>query len=220
MKESKMNFEQARFNMIEQQIRPTNVLDADVLALLAAVKREDYFPDAQKSMAFFDTELPLNETAFSLTPKLEARIVQEMASKDSESVLIVGSGNGYLPALFAHMARHVTVIEAQATLHALAKDNLEKNGVSNVDVQWGDALSSPVKNMYDIIVVSGSLEVFPEALQAQLNVGGRMFVILGQAPIMSAQVTTRNADGFKTQSLFETSVQRLSQAVAAPRFSF
>jgi protein-L-isoaspartate(D-aspartate) O-methyltransferase len=220
MKESKMNFEQARFNMIEQQIRPTNVLDADVLALLAAVKREDYFPEAQKSMAFFDTELPLLAGAHALTPKLEARILQEMACKDNESVLMIGAGNGYLPALFAHMARHVTVMEAQAELHALAKTNLAKNGVSNVDVQLGDALTASVKASYDVIVVSGSLEVLPTSLQEQLNVGGRLFVVLGQAPIMAAQVISRNADGFKTQTIFETSVQRLSQAVAATRFSF
>jgi protein-L-isoaspartate(D-aspartate) O-methyltransferase len=216
-----MNTEQARFNMIEQQIRPWNVLDQDVLALLGAVKREDYFPDDQKSMAFFDTELALPGGAHSLSPKVEARIVQGVAVKKHETVLLIGSATGYLAALLAHQARHVTVMEAIPELKAIAEANLRKNSVNNVDVQWCDALRTKHANTYDVIVVSGSLESLPIELQQQLTNGGRLFVVVGKAPVMKAQIITRESElFFNTVTLFETSVQRLSQAAPESTFTF
>jgi protein-L-isoaspartate(D-aspartate) O-methyltransferase len=216
-----MNIEKARFNMIEQQIRPWNVLDQDVLTLLGVVKREDYFPADQKSMAFFDTELALPGGAHTLSPKVEARIVQGLAVKKHETVLLIGSGTGYLAALLAYQARHVTVMEAIPELKAVAEENLLKNGVSNVDVQWCDALHAKHANTYDVIVVSGSLETLPDNLQQQLTNGGRLFVIVGKAPVMKAQVITRESElFFNTVTLFETSVQRLSQAAPESRFTF
>ena len=216
-----MNIEKARFNMIEQQIRPWNVSAPEVLALLAAVKREDYFPDDQKSLAFFDTELPLPGGTVALSPKLEARILQDLAVKKTENVLVVGAGSGYLAALLAHQARHVTVVEAIPELKALAEDNLHKNGIFNVDAVWGDGLQGKTGTSFDVIVVAGSLETIPEALQNQLTVGGRMFVVLGKAPVMTAQLITRESElFFNTKNLFETSLPRLSQAVAESSFSF
>jgi protein-L-isoaspartate(D-aspartate) O-methyltransferase len=216
-----MNIEQARFNMIEQQIRPWNVGDQDVLALLGAVKREEYFSEEQKSMAFFDTEIALPGGAYTLSPKVEARIVQGVAVKKHETVLLIGAGTGYLAALLANQARHVTVMEAIPELQAMAEANLRKNAVTNVDVQWCDALKTKHANTYDVIVVSGSLESMPDALQQQLTNGGRLFVVIGKAPVMKAQVITRESElFFNTTTLFETSVQRLSQAVPESTFTF
>lgn len=216
-----MNIEQARFNMLEQQIRPANVPGPEILDLLNAVKREKYFPENQQSLAFIDSEIPLPGGALTMTPKLEARIIQEVQVRKNETVLLVGSGNGYLAALLAHEARHVTVMEAVAELEALAKENLSRNGVTNVDVIWGDALQAKHMSSFDLIVVAGSLEAIPEQLQNHLNVGGRMFVILGTAPIMTAQLITRESElFFNTRPLFETSVPRLSQAEPAAHFTF
>jgi protein-L-isoaspartate(D-aspartate) O-methyltransferase len=216
-----MNIEQARFNMIEQQIRPWNVGDQDVLALLGAVKREEYFSEEQKSMAFFDTEIALPGGAYTLSPKVEARIVQGVAVKKHETVLLIGAGTGYLAALLANQARHVTVMEAIPELQAMAEANLRKNAVTNVDVQWCDALKTKHANTYDVIVVSGSLESMPDALQQQLTNGGRLFVVIGKAPVMKAQVITRESElFFNTTTLFETSVQRLSQAAPESTFTF
>jgi protein-L-isoaspartate(D-aspartate) O-methyltransferase len=216
-----MNIEQARFNMIEQQIRPWNVGDQEVLALLALVKRENFFPENQKSMAFFDTELPLPGGAHALNPKIEAHIVQAVAVKKHETVLLIGAGSGYLAALLAHNARHVTVMEANPELKAMAEKNLHQNDVSNVDVLWGDALQAKHANSFDVIVVNGSLEILPDDLQQQLTNGGRLFVIVGKAPVMKAQLITRESElFFNTSTLFETSVQRLSQALPASTFTF
>ncbi|MDO8652843.1 MAG: protein-L-isoaspartate O-methyltransferase [Undibacterium sp.] len=216
-----MNIEQARFNMIEQQIRPWNVLAQDVLDMLMVVKRENYFPENQKSLAFFDTELPLADGVYALSPKLEARIVQEVAVKKHETVLLVGAGTGYLAALLAYKARHVTVMETIPEIKALAEKNLSQNGITNVDVVWGDALQGKHAATFDVIVVSGSLETIPDDLQKQLAVNGRMFVIIGKAPVMTAQIITRESElFFNTKQLFETSVPRLSQAVPVSTFSF
>ncbi|MBC3882076.1 protein-L-isoaspartate O-methyltransferase [Undibacterium sp. LX40W] len=214
-----MNIEQARFNMIEQQIRPTNVSSPEVLSLLATVKRENFFPDSQKALAFFDTSLPLVAGVMSLPPKLEARIIQEVNAKSTDSVLVVGADSGYLAALLAHQARHVTVMEAESELRNLAQANIKANGLTNVEVVLGDALQNQAVASFDVIVVTGSLESIPQNLQEQLNVGGRLFVFVGKPPVMSAQLITRESDlFFKAQDLFETSVGRLSQAIAESSF--
>ncbi|MFZ6750879.1 protein-L-isoaspartate O-methyltransferase family protein [Undibacterium sp. Ren11W] len=216
-----MNIEKARFNMIEQQIRPWNVSSPEVLALLAAVKREDYFPEDQKSLAFFDTELPLPGGTVALSPKLEARILQDLAVKKSENVLVVGAGSGYLAALLAHQARQVTVVEAIPELKTLAETNLQNQGIFNVDVVWGDALLGKTGSSFDAIVVCGSLEVIPELLKNQLTAGGRMFVFIGKAPVMTAQMISRESElFFNTKNLFETLVPALSQSVPESRFTF
>lgn len=214
-----MNIEQARFNMIEQQIRPTNVTSPEVLSLLSTVKRENFFPDSQKSLAFFDTSLPLVAGVSALPPKLEARIVQEVEAKSTDSVLVVGADSGYLAALLAHQARHVTVMEAQAELKELAAQNIKKNGITNVDVVLGDALQNKAVASFDVIVVTGSLESIPASLQEQLNVGGRLFAFVGKMPVMTAQLITRESElFFNVKNLLETSVVRLTQAAEESSF--
>ncbi|MCU6434661.1 protein-L-isoaspartate O-methyltransferase [Undibacterium sp. Jales W-56] len=216
-----MNIEKSRFNMIEQQIRPWNVLDQDVLNLLIVCKRENFFPESQKSLAFFDTELPLAGGAFALSPKLEARIVQEVAAKKSESVWLIGAGTGYLAALLAHQAKHVTVTETNPELIATASKNLRDNDVSNVSIIQANGLTAQQGAAYDVIVVSGSLEIVPQGLQDMLNVGGRLFVVTGQAPVMEAQLIRRESgSSFKATTLFETVVPALPQSGHVSRFTF
>ena len=134
-----MNIEQARFNMIEQQIRPWDVLDADILDLLLVVKRENFVPEAYKNLAFVDTMIPLPDGESMLTPKLEARIAQDIQAKKHENVLLVGAGTGYLAALLSHRARHVTAVEISPEMKAVAEKNLAANGISNVSVELGNA---------------------------------------------------------------------------------
>ncbi|MFC7299131.1 protein-L-isoaspartate O-methyltransferase family protein [Herminiimonas aquatilis] len=221
-----MNIEKARFLMIEQQIRPWDVLDQDVLELLVIVKREAFVPLAYRALAFADTEIPLPHGENMLTPKLEARILQELAVKKHESVLEIGAGSGYMAALLAYKARHVTTVEIEPELKTLAEKNLADYGVSNVEVVQGDAAqgwqgASQVSAPYDVIVVSGSLPVVPDSLLAQIKVGGRMFVIVGSAPAMTAQIITRTSDiSYSTVNLFETIVKPLRNAVVPSQFKF
>ncbi|PRC92441.1 protein-L-isoaspartate O-methyltransferase family protein [Solimicrobium silvestre] len=217
-----MKLEQARFNMIEQQIRPWNVLDMGVLELLTIVKREKFLPTNQKSLAFMDTELPLPDGSLMLSPKMEARIVQEVAVKKHESALIVGAGSGYLPALLAFHARHVTCVETSPEVHLVAEQNLHHEGVANVSLELGDAAKGwPKAAPYDVIVMTGSLQVLPEELKQQLKVGGRLFVILGSAPIMTAFIYTRSSETeFVAKPLFETSIAAVPHAEHPSTFSF
>lgn len=221
-----MNIEKARFLMIEQQIRPWDVLDQDVLDLLVVVKREAFVPLAYRALAFADSEIPLPHGENMMTPKLEARILQELAIKKHENVLEIGSGSGYLAALLAYKARHVTTVEINPELKALAQKNLADYGVSNVDVLEGDGAqgytgANQPNAPYDVIVVSGSLPVVPDGLLAQIKVGGRMFVIVGNAPAMTAQIITRISDiSYDTVNLFETSLKPLRNALVPSQFKF
>jgi protein-L-isoaspartate(D-aspartate) O-methyltransferase len=217
-----MNIEQARFNMIEQQIRPWDVLDPEVLELLLVVKRENFVPAAHKALAFVDAEIPLPGGESMLMPKVEARLLQDVNLKKHENVLEIGSGAGYMAALLAYKGRHVTTVEISPELKALAEKNLADNGVTNVTVELGNGAQGWSKGApFDVIVVSGSLPVLPEALLQQLNVGGRLAVIIGQAPAMKAQLITRTGEaGYDTRTLFETSVKPLQLATAAPAFVF
>ena len=217
-----MNIEQARFNMIEQQIRPWDVLDTDVLDLLLVVKRENFVPAAYQSLAFADTAIPLPGGESMLTPKLEARLLQDIGVKKHESVLEIGTGSGYMAALLAHKSRHVTTVEVSPELKALAEKNLAANGVSNVTVELGNGAQGWSNGApFDVIVVSGSLPVLPESLLQQLKVGGRLAAIIGQAPAMKAQLITRTGEaGYDTKTLFETDVKALASATPAPAFQF
>lgn len=216
-----MNIEQARFNMIEQQIRPWDVLDIDVLELLNVVKREDFVPAAYKNLAFIDTEIPLGGGESMFTPKLEARILQEVAVKKHENVLEIGTGSGYMAALLAHKARHVLSVEIQPQVKAQAEKTLAANGVTNVTVTLGDGAQGwSTGAPYDVIVISGALSVLPEAILQQVKVGGRILAIIGEAPIMSAHLITRTSDkAYDTRKVFETSVAQL-QAVPPSHFQF
>jgi len=217
-----MNIEQARFNMIEQQIRPWNVLDEDVLAMLHVVKREQYVPKAYENLAFADVEIPLPGSETMLNPKVEARMVQEIAVKKHENVLEIGTGSGYMAALLAHTAAHVTSVEIQPESVTLAKENLARAGVINVSVEEGNGAQGwSTGTQYDVIVVSGGLPVLPEALVKQLKVGGRMIAILGEAPAMSCQLITRTSEtAHDAVKVFETLAKPLTGAEAPSRFTF
>jgi protein-L-isoaspartate(D-aspartate) O-methyltransferase len=217
-----MNIEQARFNMIEQQIRPWDVLDTEVLDLLHVVKRENFVPVAHKALAFVDTEIPLAGGESMLFPKVEARLLQDVTVKKHESVLEIGTGSGYMAALLAHRARHVTTVEISPELKTLAEQNLAANGVTNVTVELGDGAQGWAKGApFDVIVVSGSLPELPPVLLQQLKVGGRLAVIIGQAPAMKAQLITRTGEaGYDTRTLFETSVKPLLLANQPSAFKF
>ncbi len=218
-----MNIEQARFNMIEQQIRPWNVLDQDVLALLSIVKRENFVPVAYKNLAFVDTEIPLPHGENMLAPKIEARILQAVAVKKHEQVLEVGSGSGYMAALLAHRGRHVTTVEIEPEIKAMAEKNLSAQGITNVSVALGNGAQGWAKGMepYDVIVISGALPMVPDSILQQVKVGGRIALIVGEAPVMTAQLITRTgAKEFQTENLFETNTRLLREASTPSKFTF
>lgn len=217
-----MNLEQARFNMVEQQLRPWEVLDADVLDLLFVVRREHFVPPACRNLAFADIELPLGHGAAMLAPKIEAHALQALGLKKHEKVLEIGTGSGYMAALLAAHAEHVWSVEIVPELAALARANLQRQGIANVVVETGDGVPGlPDHAPYDAIMVSGSLPFVPQELRAQLKVGGRMFAIVGAAPAMTAQLIVRETEaGFRTVGLFETRVPPLANAPAPPRFVF
>lgn len=217
-----MNFEQARFNMIEQQIRPWEVLDQKVLDLLFVIKREDFTPPAYRSLAFADMEIPLGSGQVMLAPKIEAKQLQELAIQKTDKVLEIGTGSGYMAALLAAHADHVVSVECRPELAEFAKQNLQRAGVTNVSVEIGDGAKGwSQRGPYDAIVVSGSVPVLPDALLKQLRVGGRLAVVVGEAPVMEAQLITCTAEGvYNTVNLFETVIPPLDGIKAKETFSF
>ena len=217
-----MNIEQARFNMIEQQIRPWNVLDQEVLDLLHVVKREQFVPAAYQNLAFADVEIPLPGGESMLDPKVEARMLQELNLKKHENVLEIGAGSGYMAALMAHRARHVTTVEISPEIKALAEQNLARAGITNVTVVEGNGAAGWEQGgPFDVIVISGGLESIPEAFLKQVKVGGRIAAFVGRSPAMSAVIVTRVSEtGYDTVKLFETNVKLLSGAPTVSRFTF
>ncbi|PAJ83557.1 protein-L-isoaspartate O-methyltransferase family protein [Burkholderia ubonensis] len=217
-----MNIEQARFNMIEQQIRPWDVLDLEVLGLLSIVKRENFVPAAYRDLAFADLELPLPGGHKMLFPRVEARVLQELAVKKHENVLLIGAGSGYLAALFAARAQHVTAVDIDPVIAKLAEDNLRNNGMTNAEVVLGDGSRGwPAKAPYDVICVAGGLPVVPQEMLEQLKTGGRLSAFVGGRPVMKAQVITRIDDKqYRVADVFETYVDHLVNAIEPSRFKF
>jgi protein-L-isoaspartate(D-aspartate) O-methyltransferase len=217
-----MNIEQARFNMIEQQIRPWEVLDQGVLSLLSRVKREEFVPPACRALAFVDTEVPLPEGQCMLAPRVEARLLQELRLAPHDSVLEIGAGSGYMAALMAHQALRVTTLEIRPALAAMARDNLQRAGVANASVIQADgATGQPARAPFDAIVLSGSVAEVPPALLAQLKNGGRLIAIVGQMPVMRAVLVTRIAEQqVKRVELFDTAAPRLEGFGEPKRFRF
>jgi len=221
-----MNIEQARFNMIEQQIRPWDVLDAGVLELLAVVRREDFVPAAYRALAFVDTEVPLptptGVTQAMLAPRVEARLLQELAVHKHERVLEVGAGSGFMAALLAHKAQHVITLEIDAGLARFARANLQRAGVMNATVIEADGASGwRSEAPFDVIMLSGSVPELPEALLAQLKSGGRLVAIVGHEPVMRAVLVTRNGEaGLNRQVLFDTVAPRLLGFDEPTKFKF
>ena len=217
-----MNFEQARFNMVEQQIRTWQVLDPSVLELLFQVKREDFVPEAHRTLAFADLEVPLGHGEAMLQPKVEARIVQELAIQPHETVYEVGTGSGYLTALLAKRARHVTSVEIHPDLSAAAGRNLERAGIRNVTLLQGDGSRAPLaESAFDVIVIGGSVPTLPQGFLDRLAVGGRLFAFVGDPPVMKAEVVRQPVAGsFQRGELFETLVKPLVNAPQPSRFRF
>ncbi len=213
--------EQARFNMIEQQIRPWNVLDVEVLDLLKQVKREQFVPTAQRALALMDVEIPLGYGVKMWPPVLEARAVQELKIVAGDRVLEVGTGSGYLTALLAHLAAEVTSVEIVPELSAGATRTLAAQQIKNVKLEVGDAANGWGTSHYDAIVLTASVPLQPTALMHNLKIGGRMFAVIGDGPAMQACVITRTgSDVFESVALFETSVAPLQNAIQPQRFVF
>jgi protein-L-isoaspartate(D-aspartate) O-methyltransferase len=225
-----LSLSQARFNMIEQQIRPWEVLDARVLALLDRVHREDFVPAAHKALAFADMELPLTHPAVEgqamLAPKVEARLLQDLLLKPTDKVLEVGSGSGHMAALLASLAQRVVSIEIDEALARTARENLQKAGIANAEVRRADAAANgfaacATEAPYDAIVLSGSVAEIPSALLALLAPGGRLAAIVGHEPMMRATIVTRTGDAaFQTAQPWDTVAPRLRNFPEPTRFQF
>ncbi len=227
MTASHLDIERARFNMIEQQIRPWEVLDQTVLDLLSVVKREDFVPPAYRNLAFIDMEIPLHVGEFKsgetmLPPRVEARALQELAVRNDDLVLEIGTGSGYMAALLAHRARHVTTVEIVPELLAFAEDNLHRAHIANVKLVQGDgAQGFPLGHELDVIVLSGAVPFVPDAFLKQLKVGGRLLAFVGEAPVQSAELITRTDEtAFATVKLFETQIKPLRNVAQRSHFRF
>lgn len=217
-----MNPERARSNMIQQQIRPWDVIDQGVLDLLHIVRREEFVPAAYRALSFADTEIPLGHGASMLAPKIEAHALQALEVRKTDKVLEIGAGSGYMAALLAAHAAHVHTVEIVPDLADAARAALRRQGIANVTVTTGDAAQGwPAEAPYDVIMVSGGLPLLPQTLLDQLKIGGRLLAFVGEAPVMEVQRITRTAERkFECVNLFETVVPQLVNAVQPARFSF
>lgn len=221
---------QARYNMIEQQIRPWNVLDADVLDLLAVVRREDFVPPAYRSMAFMDIEIPLldgnpdeavRQGQCMLQPRVEARMLQDLQVQPTDRVLEIGAGSGYMAALLAHRAERVVSLEIHPELADMARENLRDAGIQNADVRVGDGARDAIPDgPFDVIVLSGSVAEVPSSLLALLRDGGRLGAIVGTDPVMRFTVIRRRGDRFETTSPWDTLAPRLAHFAEPSSFTF
>ncbi len=223
---AQIDIERARFNMVEQQIRTWEVLDQQVLDLLFAVRREDFVAPQYRSLAFVDMEIPLADNAPTgermLAPKLEARMLQELAVKPTDRILEVGTGSGYMTALLAKRGAHVTSVEINPAYSAVAATRLSAHGIANVTLEVGDAARGWSKHApYDVIVLTGSVPVLADEFQQSLKPGGRLLAIVGEAPAMQARLTTCAGGGaYDSVSLFETCIAVLRNAPQPERFVF
>ena len=221
-----MNLEQARSNMVEQQIRPWEVLDQSVLDLLYAVPREEFVPVSCRNLAFTDMEIPIGDGERMWAPKLEARVLQELAPKRSDRVLEIGTGSGYLTALLAHRSAHVYSVEIRPALAAFGKANIARHGLDNVTLATGDGARGlppefPYRGPYDIVVLTGSVPQLPKAVLELLAPGGRVFAVVGEAPVMAAKIITCTAPGaLRSVELFETLLAPLVNCARPSRFAF
>lgn len=217
-----MDMEQARYNMVEQQIRPWDVLDQDVLDLLFKVRREDFVPEAHRTLAFVDMEIPLGHGQSMWTPRLEARALQEVTVRPTDRVLEIGTGSGYLTALLASLAGEVVSVDIVPEFTASATQKLRAHGIENVVLHTGDAARDwPDEAGFDVIVLTGSTPLLSDAFRRRLRVGGRLFAIVGEAPVMHAKLITCTAPGaFRSTTLFETCVAPLANAPQPAAFVF
>jgi protein-L-isoaspartate(D-aspartate) O-methyltransferase len=216
-----MNLEQARTNMVEQQIRTWEVLDQDVLDLLYVVPREAFVPEKHRALAFSDLEIPIGEGQRMWQPKLEARVLQELNVRKADRVLEVGTGSGYFTALLSHRAAQVVSVEINPALAAFGRANLERHGADNVTLEIGDAARGWAAHApYDVIVLTGSTPLLPPSFVEQLAPGGRLFAVVGEAPAMTARIVVSSGTGWRANTLFETVILPLANAEHPSRFQF
>ncbi len=217
-----MNFEHARFNMVEQQIRPWEVLDGRVLELLETIQREDFVPVRYRKLAFADIDIPLDCGQVMMRPKIEARMLQALDIQPDETVLEIGTGSGFVTACLANLAKHVVSVEIHEALHREAAAKLADKGVRNVELFVGDAMGGwQPEQAHDVVVVTGSVPEVPEAFLGWVNPGGRLFVVRGQSPAMEALLMTRvGVTEWTVESLFETDLPALENAAPPPEFTF
>jgi protein-L-isoaspartate(D-aspartate) O-methyltransferase len=217
-----MNFEQARFNMVEQQIRPWEVLDGRVLSLLESIHREDFVPVRYRKLAFADLAIPLNCGQVMMRPKVEARMLQALELVEDETVLEIGTGSGFITACLAGLAKCVVSVEIHAELHEEAALKLKDKNISNAELFVGDVMRGwQPEQAHDVVVVTGSVPHVPEQFLGWVNPGGRLFVVTGDSPAMEARVMKRlDVTEWSEESLFETDLPRLVNAEQAPEFEF
>ncbi|MDO8903905.1 protein-L-isoaspartate O-methyltransferase [Hydrogenophaga sp.] len=227
---NRLGLDQARFNMIEQQIRPWEVLDAQVLDLLTRVHREEFAPAAHRALAFADMELPLTQPAAEgkvmLAPRVEARMLQDLQLQPGDKVLEIGTGSGHMAALMASLAQRVVTLEIDETLASAARRNLQNAGINNVDVRVADATAQQfaacaTEAPYNAILLSGSVTEVPATLLSLLAPGGRLMAIVGDEPMMRATIVTRTAEAaFQTAQPWDTVAPRLLHFPEPSRFHF
>ncbi len=217
-----MNFEQARFNMVEQQIRPWEVLDGRVLSLLETVQREDFVPVRYRKLAFADVAIPLEAGQVMMRPKIEARMLQALDLDEDETVLEIGTGSGFVTACLAGLAKRVVSVELFEDLHREAAARLADKNVNNAELFVGDVMDGwQPEQAHDVVVVTGSVPEIPEQFLGWVNPGGRMFVIRGESPAMEAVLLTRqDVTEWAVESLFETDLPALVNASREPEFEF
>jgi protein-L-isoaspartate(D-aspartate) O-methyltransferase len=217
-----MNFEQARFNMVEQQVRPWEVLDERVLELLETTQREDFVPVRYRKMAFTDMAIPLDHEQSMMKPVVEGRLLQALELKPDETVLEIGTGSGFITACLAQMAKSVVSVDIHEQFSKEAAAKLKEKGIQNVEIETGDAMTGwQPEQAHDVVVVTGSVEDIPDQFRGWVNPGGRMFIVCGESPAMEAKLLTKlNATEWREESLFETDLPRLVNAEKAAEFEF
>ncbi|PUE57704.1 protein-L-isoaspartate O-methyltransferase [Limnohabitans sp. Rim8] len=217
-----MNTQQARFNMVEQQIRPWQVLDPQVLTVLSNVPRELFVPQAYQALAYADTEIPLGHGETMVPPRVDARLMHDLQLTGTEKVLEIGTGSGYLAALLAGRAQRVVSLEINPELASNARNNLQRAGITNVDVRVADGSTGASGDApFDAIVLGGSVAEVPQALLQQLKVGGHLLAIVGQEPMMVATLYTRTADAaWSSKALWDHTAPRLQGFTEPTRFKF
>jgi len=217
-----MNFEQARFNMIEQQVRTWEVLDERVLELLETTHREDFVPVRYRKMAFTDMAIPLEHGQTMMKPVVEGRLLQSLELKPDETVLEIGTGSGFLTACLAKLAKQVVSVEIHEQFSTEVAAKLKENDIKNVELETGNAMTGwQPEHAHDVLVVTGSVPVIPDHFRGWVNPGGRLFVVCGESPAMEAKLLTKlNVTEWREESLFETDLARLIDAEKAPEFEF
>jgi len=217
-----MNFEQARFNMVEQQVRTWEVLDERVLKLLETTHREDFVPVRYRKMAFTDMAIPLDHGQNMMKPVIEGRLLQSLELKPDETVLEIGTGSGFITACLAQLAKQVVSVDIHAQFATDVAAKLKEKGINNVEFETGNVMTGwQPEQAHDVLVVTGSVPSIPDHFRGWVNPNGRIFVVCGEEPAMEAKLFTKlNATEWREESLFETDLARLIDAEKAPVFKF